>query len=118
MEITYLLLEATSVHLYFSRGPAEQLSKPPGGLLEGGNMKPEYGGGGGGKPMPNLSQAARMVYQVLKSEPQNNEGLHMQNIAAKLGLSIPAVIKAGNELLDHSMIFTTVDDFTWALLDL
>ncbi|CAD6580767.1 MAG: replication factor A protein 2 [Alectoria sarmentosa] len=117
MEITYHLLEATYVHLYFIKGPIDQIK------VEGGGDASEvsYGGGGDtgmkGAQIMNLSVAARRVFQTLKNSPQNNEGLHVQNIAALVGMNVPDVRKAGDELLGNSMIFTTVDDDTWALLE-
>lgn len=66
--------------------------------------------------MSNVSPAARRVYQAIKSTPQNNEGLHVENIAATIGMNVNEVMKAGDELLSHSLIFTTVDDLTWASL--
>ena len=118
MEITYHLLEATYVHLYFIRGPLDQIKAEGGGANDG----VSYGGGGdagmnNGGQMPNVSVAAKRVYQTLKNSPQNNEGLHVQNIAALVGMNVPDVRKAGDELLSHSMIFTTVDDDTWAVLE-
>ena len=120
MEITYHLLEATYVHLYFIKGPLDQI-KAEGGRANGDAGEVGYGGGGNsgtnGQQMPNVSVAAKRVYQTLKSSPQNNEGLHVQNIAALVSMNVPDVRKAGDELLSHSMIFTTVDDDTWALLE-
>lgn len=104
------------MHLYFVKGPLDQI-KAEGGDAGGVG----YGGGGdtgtNGRPIPNVSQAAKRVYQTLKDSPQNNEGLHVQNIAASVGMNVADVKKAGDELLSHSMIFTTVDDDTWAVLD-
>lgn len=123
MDITYHLLEATYVHLYFVKGPLDQI-KAEGGGADGNAGGVGYGGGGGGGDvgmnggqMPNVGVAARRVYQTLKDSPQNNEGLHVQNIAAMVGMNVPDVRKAGDELLSHSMIFTTVDDDTWAVLE-
>lgn len=120
-EITYHLLEATYVHLYFTRGPP---SSEPGAQAGGGpsvESASTLGVGGqsmiGDQAMPNVSQAARRVYQAIKSTPQNNEGLHVQNIAATIGMNVNDVMKAGDELLSHSLIYTTVDDLTWAALD-
>lgn len=121
MEITYHLLEATYVHLYFVRGPLE----PGGGKTadQGGARGGHSGMEGGSMAGPrhaqlaSLSVEARRVYQMLKSTPQSNEGLHVQNLAVELRLSVPEVMKAGDELLRDSLIYTTIDDNTWALLE-
>jgi replication factor A2 len=121
-EINYHLLEATAVHLYFTRGPPEQFSTTDGGVGAGQQNATGNGydanAGGGGMNMPNLSINAKKVMQFLRNEPQNNEGLHMQQIAAATQMTLPDVQKAGDELILHSLIFTTVDDHTWALLDM
>ena len=70
-----------------------------------------------GRPIPNVTLGARRVYQTLANSLQNNEGLHVQNIAASLQMTVQDVMKAGDELLSHCMIYTTVDDNTWALLE-
>lgn len=121
MEITHHLLEATYVHLYFTRGPLDQASKS-----NEANVQDQAGGYGmnssstmmgNGRQMPNVSLGAKRVYETLANTPQNNEGLHVQNIAASVQMSVQDVMKAGDELLSHSMIYTTVDDNTWALLE-
>ncbi|KAL8769514.1 MAG: hypothetical protein Q9209_004575 [Squamulea sp. 1 TL-2023] len=120
MEITYHLLDATYVHLYFTRGP---LDPSAGKGVNGGQMDGQYGGDGGemnmggGRGMPNVGANARRVYQCLKESPQNNEGLNVQHIAASLRMPLTEVMKAGDELLTQSLIFTTVDDTTWAILE-
>lgn len=119
MEIQYHLLEATYVHLYFTKGDLSTLKQENGAAQD----QAGYGGAGGGdnsandRHMPSISMNARRVYQTLKESPQNNEGLHVQNIASISNMNVPDVLKAGDELLSHSMIFTTVDDSTWALLE-
>ena len=138
MEITYHLLEATYVHLYFTRGPLDQIKQEDGTGASHGNVY--YGaqddggaaaaagagaGAGGGNfsmngrsMVPNVTQWARKVYDTIRDSPQNNEGLHLQNIAARCGMNVADVVKAGQELMDKGMIYTTVDDNTWALLEL
>jgi len=125
MEIQYHLLEATYVHLYFTKGDLSTI-KQESGAANGGQDQAGYGGagaGGGGETlangnqMPNVSTNAKRVYQTLKSSPQNNEGLHVQSIASISHMNVPDVLKACDELLSHSMIYTTVDDSTFALLD-
>ncbi|KUJ16194.1 replication protein A, subunit RPA32 [Mollisia scopiformis] len=124
-EVSCHLLEATAVHLYFVRGP------PPGphdgAMKDGGGAQgmfvDSYGGAapqtnGGGKQLPaKLSATARKVFQLLQSSPQNNEGLHVSMIAQKLSLQGNDVFKAGDELLADGLIYTTVDDETWAVLE-
>ncbi|KAI9825333.1 MAG: replication factor A protein 2 [Phylliscum demangeonii] len=125
-EVQYHLLEATVVHLYFTRGPPDQGTKIEAGAMQanapyaqaqagagdGGNMHSNMG-----RALPQLSASARRVYDVLHTCPQNNEGLHVQNIAAQSGLPISEVYKAGDELQNKSLIFSTVDDDTWATLE-
>ena len=117
MEIQYHLLESTAVHLYFARGPIDQIKQENGGA--DGDISMQDGGGTttNGQMLPHLSGAAKQVYQTLKSSPKNNERLHVQNIAANAKMNVAEVRKAGDELMSHSLIFTTVDDDTWALLE-
>ena len=99
----------------------EQLSKTGGEpgqyKIESGGGAATVGGGAAGQVTANVSLTARRVLQALKETPQTNEGLHVQNIAASLKLNVNEVMKAGDELLNHSLIFTTSDDLTWALLE-
>ena len=72
----------------------------------------------GGKKLPaKLSTMARKVFGALQSEPQNNEGLHVHRIASILNTNANEVFKAGDELLGEGLIYTTVDDETWAVLE-
>ena len=118
-EINYHLLEATAVHLYFTRGPpegAENGVKTEGGMFVDSGLG--NGAAAGGKKLPSkITGIARKVYELLQSEPQNNEGLHVNNIAQKLGVPSNEVFKAGDVLLGEGFIYTTVDDETWAVLE-
>lgn len=120
-EINYHLLEATAVHLYFSRGPPESINGQGGDSLfvksEGGN---NYGAttNGAARELPaRLSAHARKVFQLLNESPQNNEGLHVQHIAQHTKIPREDVFKAGDELLQDGLIYTTIDDETWAVLE-
>ncbi len=127
-EIQYHLLEATVVHLYFTRGPPEQFTKTTsdgGNLADGtyGQQEGTYIGAvdqgmtTSGRQLPSLSGPARKVFNALENSPQNNEGLHVHTIAAQVGMQVNDVMKAGDELLTQGLIFTTVDDETWAVLE-
>jgi replication factor A2 len=125
-ELAYHLLEATVVHLHFSKGPLEQVQANGGAQGQIGNGAANAygggqamaGGGGGGADVAGLSPPARKVFGCLKATPQTNEGLHAQVIAQQTGLELSDVYKAGDELMGMGKIYTTVDDLTWALLDL
>lgn len=108
-------LEATAIHLYYTRGPV-------GGHL--GNERPlpgaTHASGGGplaGKTLPPMSPLARKMYETLSNTPQSNEGLHVQHLASLMGLPVGEVCKAKEELLSLALIFSTVDDSTLAILE-
>lgn len=105
------------MHLYFTRGLPEQVGKGEGN--DGESYKADGGGlaAEGAPQLGNLSMGAKRVYQFLKSAPQNNEGLHIQTIAAGVRITVAEVLKGGDELLAESLIYTTVDDHTWAILE-
>ncbi|KAF2094905.1 replication protein A, subunit RPA32 [Rhizodiscina lignyota] len=120
-EVSYHLLEAAVVHLYFTRGP-------PGGAkgAQNGGYGAQQTEGHGNEGMTNggnpevgrASPAAKQVYQAILTSPQTNEGLHFSDIATRLGWQTADVLQAGNELLDMGVIYTTTDDHTWAILNM
>lgn len=125
-ELHYHFLEATAVHLFFTRGPPPAAGGAKAGMAKGaaagmggGVSHDPYGAAGAGheRPLPAMTPAARRVYNLLKSEPQSNEGLHVQLISAKLNLPVTEVTRAGDELLSAGLIFSTVDENTWAILE-
>lgn len=120
-EVSFHMLEATVVHLYHTKGPLGSVKKEEGMDGANGAMGGQAFGGmqaGGIANGVNVSAAARRVLNHLTHSKQSNEGLHMQKIASDLGMDSNDVAKAGDELLTNGLIYTTVDDYTWALLDL
>lgn len=119
-EIHTHFLEATAVHLFFTRGlppTANGGAKAVGGA--GPSSQDMYGATTTTteRPLPAITPAARRVYNLLKNEPPSHEGLHMQNISVKLGMSTTEVMKAGDELIQLGLIYSTVDELTWAILE-
>ncbi|KAJ5965163.1 uncharacterized protein N7479_005039 [Penicillium vulpinum] len=114
------LLEATVVHLFFTRGPPG--SAPAGGNAAGTDAvmggADNYGAGAGqNKALASMSLVAKKIYNLLKTEPQDDSGLHMQVIASKLNIPATEVARAGEELLGAGVIFSTMDEQTWAILE-
>lgn len=112
-EVQYHLLEATAVHLHFTRGP-------PGASENAGGAAPTNGAvqqTGVGQNLSGVSNLGQRVYKFLQSHPDNNEGVNYQVIASQIGVDTVEVGRAGDELLEAGLIYTTLDDMTWALLD-
>ena len=119
-EVLYHMLEATAVHLHFTRGPPNGAAK--GDAAAGADASHQLGGTGAatsGKMavLSRLSPAAQKIYQLMSKSNDSNEGLHQQDIAARLGMDSGAAARAGDELLEAGVIYTTVDDHTWAVLE-
>ncbi|TWU76578.1 replication factor A protein 2 [Metarhizium rileyi] len=121
-EVNYHLLEATYVHLYFTKGPLGQEGVANGGgdgmFVDGGG----YGGAnGGGGQMPNklssCSPSAKKMFNFMNGAPGMNEGIHLNVISSSANLSVRDVLSAADELLGQGLIYTTVDDETWAILE-
>lgn len=121
-EISYHFLEATAVHLYFTRGPPDAngiKTEGGGGMFVDSHEGDMNGGANGGRKSlyVGATPEARKVWEVLLSAPQNNEGLNVHEIARQVGLSTQEVFKAGDQMLAKGAIYTTVDDETWAVLE-
>lgn len=117
-EVSCHLLEATAVHLQLTQGPPQGANKDgASGDLNGqqAGYNSMQGVVAGDKI---LSPAAKRVLSCLRSTPQSNEGLHAQDIARRLGMEVGDVMKSGDELVNAGTIYTTVDDLTWAVLEI
>jgi replication factor A2 len=114
-EISYHMLEATAVHLYFTRGPPGQAG---GATANGaGQQRATEGGNYGAYDLAGYTQTAKKVFQFLREVEQSNEGVNQYEIASKLGIDAADVAKAGDDLLAGGLIYTTLDDHTWAILE-
>jgi replication factor A2 len=119
-EINYHLLEATAVHLHFTKGPITGkvgAAQNGAGAAQQNGGAGSFGGAASGALPPGTSMAARKVYDILLNTPQSNEGLHMHDIATRLQMDTSEVGKGSDELLEQGLIYTTVDDHTWAILN-
>lgn len=65
----------------------------------------------------NMTPMARKVLTEMNNAPQNNEGLNVRQIALGLRVEYQDALKACDELLGMGAIYTTVDDFTFAVLE-
>lgn len=115
-EINYHLLDATAIHLFFSRGPPET-GKTQNGTRANDNANSAQQATSNGQALPSMSAGARKLLQTLKATPQSNEGLHVQVLASQMGTNTNEAQRAAEELISLGLIFTTVDEFTWALLE-
>lgn len=115
-EVNYHLLDATAVHLFFTKG-APETGKGPNPPRLSNNAPGSEQQISNGQALPAMSAGARKLLQTLKATPQSNEGLHVQVIASQMGTNTNEVQRAAEELISLGLIFTTVDEFTWALLE-
>ncbi|KAF3317725.1 replication factor A protein 2 [Orbilia oligospora] len=131
-EVQCHFLEATAVHLHFTRGPPESQQ----GRNAGGGGAYQHGGAGsygedtamggtgaagavsGGTMLPpGISANARKIYAHLKNRHDSSEGMHVAMIAQTTGISMGETYKAVDELLTNGVCFTTMDDEHIACMD-
>ncbi|KAM5459049.1 Replication factor A protein 2 [Microsporum ferrugineum] len=107
-------LEATAVHLYFTKGPPPKAGGSGAGAGIGGGPKDMSGSN---ISLPRMSPTARKLYDALDKSRQTNEGMHVNVLAPILQVNVNEVYKAAEELLGLSIIYHTVDEDTWKILD-
>ncbi|KAI1337390.1 replication protein A, subunit RPA32 [Xylariaceae sp. FL0016] len=116
-EVNYHLLEATYVHLYFTRGGGPGAD---GGNADNGDSMFVDGGEGSYDPNAAKTQSysakARKMYNYLNNA-SSNEGIHINVIARETSMSVQDVMTAADELQGHGSIYTTIDDETFAILE-
>jgi replication factor A2 len=124
-EVNYHLLEATYVHLCMTKGTPTGVNGNAGGD-DGGSMFVDGGdgynnnnnnGGGMDDKVRHCSAKARKFYQWLARAEGGNEGIHLNVIAHNTGMTYSDAAAAAEELIGPGVIYTTVDDETYAILD-
>lgn len=125
-EVNYHLLEATYVHLFYTKGPLGQQQQNGHGangvggdgmFVDGGNANGGGAAAAADSKLAGCSAQARQMFKFINDAPGMNEGVHLNVIATGTGLSSRDVLKASDELLGLGVIYPTVDDETWAILE-
>ncbi|KAM5348175.1 hypothetical protein ACJ41O_007999 [Fusarium nematophilum] len=121
-EVQYHLLEATYVHLYFTKGPLGGHGGDGEGdsmFVDGGGYNAQAGGNVGQAPnkLSQCSASAKKMFNFMNEAPGGNEGVHLHVVTNSTGLPVRDVLAGADELLSHGLIYTTVDDETWAILE-
>ena len=122
-EVNYHLLEATYTHLYFTKGPlgaGGQNGHAANGdsmFVDGGAGTGANGGGAMNGKLSGCSALARKMYTYMSEAPGGNEGIHLNVITNNTGMAVRDVLQGSDELLSQGLIYTTVDDETWAILE-
>lgn len=127
-EVNYHALEATYVHLYYTKGPlggeggGQQNNNGSGGdgIAGAGDSMFVDSYGGGSETNAKLGACgpgAKKMFTFLSNAPGGNEGVHLNLITSGTAMSTRDVLGAADELLSQGLVYTTVDDETWAILD-
>lgn len=119
-EVNYHMLEATYVHLFFTQKDPNQAA---GGAADGDSMFVDGGAGYAGgnalasSKLTGCTDLAKKMYNYINNSAGGNEGVHLNVVTNQTGLSVREALSASDELLGQGLIYTTVDDETWAILE-
>lgn len=132
-EVNYHLVEAAYVHLYITKGPPEAgaaaQQKQAGAGGDSMFVDDGYGGGGGGgagggggdgsrqQKLAGVGAPAKKVFGFLENTPGGNEGVNVHLIAQGTRMSAREVFTALEELSQCGLVYTTIDDDTFAILE-
>ncbi|CAK7565697.1 MAG: Replication factor A protein 2 [Sporothrix epigloea] len=127
-EVSYHALECTYVHLALTRGApggrdgananASHIKGEDGMFVDQDGGGASYGiGGGGGMAGRNMSPNAQKIFNLLRNMSTGSEGVDINVMKSELRLSLDATMAAVQELVDTSIIYSTTDDNTFALLE-
>ncbi|KAK5660298.1 hypothetical protein OQA88_12838 [Cercophora sp. LCS_1] len=121
-EVNYHLLEAAYTSLFWTKGGVAGVAGAGGAGADadgGDGMFVDGGDGGnfGNNKLKACSKKAQTMYNYLVHTPGGNEGIHLNTVTTGTGLSANEVLQAADELLSQGLVYTTMDDETWAILD-
>jgi hypothetical protein len=124
-EVNYHLLETTYVHLYLTKGAIGEGAKQDGGdgmFVDGGAGYNAGPGANAGPGDPNSRTAgctpeSKKMFNFLLNTGGGNEGVHLNVIASGAKMTVQEVLRAADEMLGKGLVYTTIDDETWAILD-
>ncbi|KAK7397625.1 Replication factor A protein 2 [Neonectria punicea] len=120
-EVNYHLLEATYVHLYFTKGPLGGQNGANGDgdsmFVDGGNYQAGNTASQAPSKLSGCGGPAKKMFNFMNDAPGGNEGIHLNVITNSTGMSVRDVLTGADELLGQGLIYTTVDDETWAILE-
>ncbi|KAL8407876.1 hypothetical protein RB594_006615 [Gaeumannomyces avenae] len=120
-EVSYHMLEAAYVHLYFANAkPGAEAGGGGGG--EDSMFVDSYGdshggGGGGAAKAKGCSANAQRIFGYMQNQAAGNDGMEAHVISKGIGMPVNTVLAAADELVTQGLIYTTLDDQTWAILD-
>jgi replication factor A2 len=86
-------------------------------FVDGGNGAARSAAGGGHARLKLCGRNAQTVFNYMQRLAAGDEGANVQAIAQGTGLAAREVIAAADDLLGQGLIYTTLDDETWAVLD-
>lgn len=113
-EVMYHLLEATSIHLFNTRGP-------PGGAKQSTTYNStdamdEVIAGNASHSLHQNSQfdhldaLQRQIMTFVHNAPSTNEGVHVQTIAQAIRTPGANVLQSVEQLTTEGLLYTTIDD--------
>lgn len=112
-EVIFHLLEATSIHLFNTRGPPDG-AKAAHSVSRNDTMDEIIQGttsnGNSNPALDHLEPFQKQIMQLVHNAPPTNEGLHVQTIAQSLQMPIAKVMGAVEQLTTDGLLYTTIDD--------
>src|SRR5579871_2345267 len=113
-EVIYHLLEATSIHLFNTRGPpggpkqanTYASNDAMDGIVPGSTSHGFQQNGN----FDSLDPLQRQIMTFVHNVPSTNEGVHVQTIAQGIRASSASVLQAVEQLTTEGMLYTTIDD--------